>query len=132
MLDHLSFPLQAPHLLDLLGGSPISTPATAPLATPFGGGETLLDLLDLDVQQPTPLSRVLGGEMTMGRDFWTYSVLLHLLYQVSDIIVAYMHLVGFYAPYNNTPYRGEAHRLSPLVCDINAYYSQEKLPKIFP
>lgn len=70
LLNHsfLFFP-QAPQsqesaLLDLLGGSPVATPVAplaAPSAAPSGGGGVLLDLLDLDVQQPTPTQPSVGG-----------------------------------------------------------------------
>lgn len=58
-------------MLDLLGGSPIATPvapAAAPSGAPSSGGGALLDLLDLDIQQPAPVqpSAIGGGDLGAG------------------------------------------------------------------
>lgn len=68
-------PLQAPQsqesaLLDLLGGSsePSATPVALAAAPASSGGGTLLDLLNLDIQQPTPAqpSTGVGGDLGAG------------------------------------------------------------------
>ena len=57
-------------LLDLLGGSPVAVaaPVSIPSTVPSSGGGALLDLLDLDVQQPPPVqpTAVGGGDLGAG------------------------------------------------------------------
>ena len=56
-------------LLDLLSGSPPATsaaPSAVPSAAPASGGGALLDLLNLDIQQPAPTQPSTGGGGDLG------------------------------------------------------------------
>lgn len=54
-------------LLDLLGGSETSATPLAPAAAPASsGGGALLDLLNLDIQQPPPTQPSAGGGADLG------------------------------------------------------------------
>ena len=70
---HVSILLQAPQsqesaLLDLLGGSsePSATPVALAAAPASSGGGALLDLLNLDIQQPTPAQPSTGVGSDLG------------------------------------------------------------------
>ena len=54
-------------LLDLLGGSePSATPVALAAAPASSGGGALLDLLNMDIQQPTPAQPSTGGGADLG------------------------------------------------------------------
>ena len=56
-------------LLDLLGGSPPTSsaaPATLPAGPQMSGGGALLDLLDLNAQQPAPSQPSAAGVGNLG------------------------------------------------------------------